>query len=244
MSNFAKLDSMLREQAPIADGKETSVYDYARAMAAIEGVIAVVSDLRNRTSRIYYGDFARIIGIEPGCCDENSIWEKKILSLMTQQEREAKFIAELRFLHYVKRLGRRRRHCYLMTKIRFNDGKSASRDILHRLYYIYDADSESVSHAICLYGPMSFDFKGRSVAVDTLTGIAEELDASAEETILSGRERQVLALIDKGMKSREIAAALSISVHTVSRHRQEILARLQVKNSIEACRLAKTMELI
>ena len=37
---------------------------------------------------------------------------------------------------------------------------------------------------------------------------------------------------------------LSISIHTVSRHRQEILTRLQVKNSIEACRLAKEMKLI
>ena len=37
---------------------------------------------------------------------------------------------------------------------------------------------------------------------------------------------------------------LSISIHTVSRHRQEILGKLQVKNSIEACRLAKNLRLL
>ena len=34
------------------------------------------------------------------------------------------------------------------------------------------------------------------------------------------------------------------SVHTVSRHRQEILGKLQVKNSIAACRVAKDLKLI
>ena len=36
----------------------------------------------------------------------------------------------------------------------------------------------------------------------------------------------------------------NISVNTVSRHRQEILAKLQVKNSIEACRVAQDLGLI
>lgn len=244
MSNYARLDSLLKEQAPPTGGDADVVYDYARAIAAVEGVVAVVSDLRLHTSRIFYGDFAKIAGFGTGCSDEDSIWEKEILSLMPAQEQEAKFIAELCFYHYLKRLGPRRRHCYLMTKLRFRDGKGSYLDILHRMYYIYGADGVSVRFGLCLYGPLTFDFKGRSVAVDSLTGIAEELDTSVEETILSNRERQVLSLIDKGMKSRQIADTLNISVHTVSRHRQEILSRLQVKNSIEACRLAKTMGLI
>lgn len=244
MSNFARLDNLLKEQALSAGGDANVAYDYARAMAAVEGVVAVVSDLKHHTSRIFYGDFAKAAGIGTGFSDEDSIWEKKILSLMSADEQEAKFIAELCFYHYLKRLGPRRRHCYLMTKLRFRDGKGSYLDILHRMYYIYGADGVSVRFALCLYGPLTFDFKGRSVAVDSLTGIAEELDTSVEETILSNRERQVLSLIDKGMKSRQIADTLNISVHTVSRHRQEILSRLQVKNSIEACRLAKTMGLI
>ena len=58
------------------------------------------------------------------------------------------------------------------------------------------------------------------------------------------REKQVLKLIDKGLMSKDIAEMLSISIYTVNRHRQEILGKLQVKNSIEACRIAKDLKLI
>ena len=71
-----------------------------------------------------------------------------------------------------------------------------------------------------------------------------ELGARGESKILSDREIQVLRLIDKGLISKQIADTLSISIHTVSRHRQEILAKLQVRNSIEACRVAKDLGLL
>ena len=72
----------------------------------------------------------------------------------------------------------------------------------------------------------------------------EELEVKKDLKILSDRERQVLRLIDKGLMSKNIAERLSISINTVSRHRQEILSKLQVKNSIEACRIAKDLGLI
>ena len=40
-----------------------------------------------------------------------------------------------------------------------------------------------------------------------------------------------------------IAVILSISVNTVNRHRQNILEKLQVNNSIEACRIGKGLNL-
>ena len=67
---------------------------------------------------------------------------------------------------------------------------------------------------------------------------------TVDEKILSAREKQVLRLIDQGMMSKHIADMLSISIHTVSRHRQEIFKKLQVNNSIEACRVAKELHLL
>jgi len=46
------------------------------------------------------------------------------------------------------------------------------------------------------------------------------------------------------MKSAEIAAQLNISIHTITRHRQEIIGKLQVKNAQEACRRPKSMDLL
>ncbi len=40
------------------------------------------------------------------------------------------------------------------------------------------------------------------------------------------------------------AEQLSISKNTVSRHRQDILAKLQVRNYVEACRVAKALAII
>ncbi len=40
-----------------------------------------------------------------------------------------------------------------------------------------------------------------------------------------------------------IAVILSISLNTVNRHRQNILEKLQVNNSIEACRIGKELNL-
>lgn len=44
--------------------------------------------------------------------------------------------------------------------------------------------------------------------------------------------------------SKDIARILSISINTVNRHRQNILEKLQVSNSIEACRVAKELKLL
>ena len=63
-------------------------------------------------------------------------------------------------------------------------------------------------------------------------------------THLDVYKRQILQLIDMGKTSHEIARELFISKNTVSRHRQNILEKLQVKNSIEACRIAKELKLL
>ena len=91
---------------------------------------------------------------------------------------------------------------------------------------------------------MTVDLPNGSVVVNSVTGETEELEVKNDLKILSDRERQVLRLIDKGLMSKNIAERLSISINTVSRHRQEILSKLQVKNSIEACRIAKDLGLI
>ncbi|HIW52668.1 MAG TPA: LuxR C-terminal-related transcriptional regulator, partial [Candidatus Alistipes excrementipullorum] len=58
------------------------------------------------------------------------------------------------------------------------------------------------------------------------------------------RETEVLKMISRGMTSKQIAEGLSISINTVNRHRQEILGKLQVRNSIEACRVAEDLGLL
>lgn len=51
---------------------------------------------------------------------------------------------------------------------------------------------------------------------------------------LTRREVEVLKLVNEGMLSKEISDKLSISVHTVNRHRQNILEKIAADNMYEA----------
>ena len=245
MNNLTKLNQLLKNQFIKSDSIEaTQLLYYADNISRIENVTAVVSDLRRGTSRIFLGKFGIVLGITD-YSEENSIWEKAILDLMSEEEREEKYLAELRFFNFLRHVPRHARpDYYLVSKLRMKTATGDSMDVIHRMYYIYADDSETVTHALCLYGRSAFDFAGKSIVFNSLTGVSEELASSSDASILSRREKQVLTLIDSGKRSYEIAGILSISKNTVSRHRQEILAKLQVKNSMEACRIAKAMKII
>lgn len=61
---------------------------------------------------------------------------------------------------------------------------------------------------------------------------------------LTKRELEILMLVNQGMPSREIAGKLSISIHTVNRHRQNIIQKMDVKNMAEAFNLAYKLGLL
>ena len=62
--------------------------------------------------------------------------------------------------------------------------------------------------------------------------------------ILTSREKEILSLIREGKPSKQIAALLGISIHTVSRHRQNIIEKLSVGNTVEAIMAASLMKLM
>ena len=55
---------------------------------------------------------------------------------------------------------------------------------------------------------------------------------------LTEREREVLTLIAEGLSNQEIADALVISVKTVNRHRENIMAKLNLHSRVELVRYA------
>jgi len=67
------------------------------------------------------------------------------------------------------------------------------------------------------------------------------MDTAAGLTL---REREVLGLIDAGMYSREISERLCISIHTVNRHRQNILEKMNAGNTREAAGYARKLGLL
>lgn len=86
----------------------------------------------------------------------------------------------------------------------------------------------------------------KSQLIDTKTGdtFTPLDDMYDRDTILTARELEVLQKISHGLLSKEIADMLGVSVHTVNTHRQRILAKLNVNNSIEAVKYALALGLI
>ena len=61
---------------------------------------------------------------------------------------------------------------------------------------------------------------------------------------LTPRQRQVLQLIAKGYRMREIAGALQVSPRTVETHKYEIMRVLGFKNTADLVRYATWLGLI
>lgn len=219
----------------------------ARNYARMESAVAVLSDMRTNISYIYYGSFSRMLEIDK-CGDEDkvsSIWEKEIFKLIHPDDLAGKHLQELCFFHFVKRQPKRKRtDYYLISKLRMKNGTNNYMPVLHRMFYVSAPSNDTLWLALCLYTPLLFDIPARCLIINSTNGQMTEIDKQNNSRILSAREKQVLGLIDKGLTSKKIAETLFISINTVSRHRQEILGKLQVKNSIEACRVAKNLKLI
>lgn len=61
---------------------------------------------------------------------------------------------------------------------------------------------------------------------------------------LTKREIEILKLVNQGMLSKEISDRLSISIHTVNNHRQNILQKMNSDNAIEAINYARQSNLL
>jgi DNA-binding NarL/FixJ family response regulator len=72
-----------------------------------------------------------------------------------------------------------------------------------------------------------------------LSSVLTSLAVEEEKTeILTMREREVLKLLAEGKRTKEIAAALYISPHTVRRHRSNIMEKLNIQNLADLVKYA------
>ncbi len=76
------------------------------------------------------------------------------------------------------------------------------------------------------------------------TGEIVPFAALQQQNSLTPREIEILALVGEGKFSKEISDKLSISVHTVNRHRQNILEKMGANNAAEALSYARKMGLL
>ncbi|MBB6270665.1 DNA-binding CsgD family transcriptional regulator [Pedobacter cryoconitis] len=228
-----------------------SQYQYMAFMySRIENAIAVLSDMKANKSYIYNGRVAKELGFDEhdDLKEINSIWEEDIFNKIHPDDLVEKHLLELHYFNILKNIPISERSDYhVKSKIRMLNKNGDYIFIEHRMFYVCSTINGSLWLALCLYN-LAYDDPAKEtsdgVIFNSATGVTIKPDQQGYNNILSLREKEILQLIRKGKMSKEVAGLLSISINTVNRHRQNILEKLRVSNSLEACRIAERMSLI
>jgi DNA-binding NarL/FixJ family response regulator len=74
--------------------------------------------------------------------------------------------------------------------------------------------------------------------------LQESRSAAAEADELTGREKEALEFIAQGLRNKEVAAAMGISIKTVEKHRQSVMNKLNIHESAGLTRYALAKGLV
>ncbi|WP_343584117.1 LuxR C-terminal-related transcriptional regulator [Flavobacterium sp.] len=220
--------------------------EIAQNFADLENGIAVLSDLYKNKSYIYSGKIAEELNIfkKDQVQEIESIWEEELFGKLNSDDVMQKYLLELHFFQFIKTVPiEERKDFCVISKLRMND-KTAEKSLLHKMFY-FSNEYEDVELALCLY---NFDFsltpQYEGAIINTATGNIIKQNEKESSFFLSTREKEILKMLQEGKQSKEIAQLLFISINTVSRHRQNILEKMKVNNTAEACSIATKLKWI
>ena len=248
--DFEKISSMYLSQHFTDDGNDDKLINECRSLvrtyALTENAIVSMGDNKLNCSYCYFGGLAD----EMGLTDEErmdiipSLYESFIFERADPDDLAQRHADEVAFIHMLKPIEiTRRRDFYLSDFMRIRDKEGKNRVIEHRMFPMAASSNGSLRLMACVY-TLAREEQHHAKIVNTRTGEIRVLSNKDFENVLSTREREVLKLIDQGRLSKEIADELSISINTVNRHRQNILAKLNVDHAIEACKVARIMGIL
>lgn len=222
---------------------------YASSFVKITDGVAVLSDFSRGNCHTYSGRFGQEAFSLPGySLDENSPFEDVIFDGFQKEDLLDRHILELRFFGFLQTIPEERKRDYQMScMMNFVRPDGQKLQILHTSRYIRWTENGSVWLALCTYVPAPLTaFGDKCAIINSITGetIRKERYAGSDDRLLSRRQTEILSLLAKGDGSKQIAEKLNISVHTVSRHRQDILSALKVTNSASAVEIGLKLHLI
>lgn len=218
----------------------------------VEGDCRVVTDAGADFCYIFGGAFARLTGLgesENYFREMDSSDEDVIYNRIHPEDLVDKRMLEYEYFKFVDSLEPGEKLGYkAMCRIRIKDARGVFVFVDNSTRVLRLSPKGKVWLILCCYNFSPFQSSAGGIEpriIDCARGEIVELRPTDKRShILTDREKEILRLIQDGKLSKQIAAVLGISVHTVNRHRQNILEKLSVANSVEAVAAARAMRLL
>lgn len=218
----------------------------------IESDCRVITDASADVCYIFGGKFSLLMGLSGhmpyfkaiSSSDEDEIYER-----IHPEDLVDKRMLEYEFFKFVDSLPAALKLNYKAScRIRLKDNQDKYLYVENNTRILKLSPKGMVWLILCCYDLSPAQGGSEGIApriIDCSTGEINEIQLSERRSgILTKREKEILALIKEGKPSKQIAAILEISQHTVNRHRQNILEKLSVGNSVEAVAAASLMRLL
>lgn len=228
-----------------AQDEEQRLCLIAQSYSICENSIAVLSNLRTGKSHIFFGKSCKILRLgKPSTIQTvDSVWEEEIYNRIHPDDWKKRCLQELTFFRKISSSHSKDIFSwYLENTMRMCDKEGEYHYWKHRIFYFAGDGQQGISYSLCLYNLTSEDSEA-AYLINTMTG-EKKILLTDKSQLLSDREKIILQMIQNGKSSKMIADRLAISKHTIDRHRQNIIAKLQVNNTTEACHKAKKLGLI
>lgn len=223
----------------------------AESLVQVKNGCAVITDASCDHSYVYPGDFGRIIGFSDDKClmEVDSSDEDVIYELIHPEDLVDKRFLEYEFFKLTDSLLADDKLSYRAAcTLRMRDKNGEYRHIDNSTQVIRLSPAGKIWLILCLYDLSSHPHPGSGIKpsiINTRSGEITKLSFDSERRhLLSDREKEIMLLIKEGKASKNIADILGISINTVNRHRQNIITKLNVGNSIEAIAAATAMNLL
>ncbi len=217
----------------------------AQSYSICENSIAVLSNLRTGKSHIFFGKSCQILGLGKSNTMQmvDSVWEEDIYNRIHPDDWKKRCLRELNFFRMMSSSHSKDiSSWYLENTMRMCGKDGEYHHWKHRIFYFSGSGQQGISYSICLYN-LTSEYSGTAYLINTMTG-EKKILLTDEHQFLSNQEKLILQMVQSGKSSKMIADRLEISKHTVDRHRQNIIAKLRVNNTTEACHKAQGLGMI
>lgn len=226
--------------------------DRAKILADITGGCTVITDASCDRCYIFSTGLGALLGLtdcinfykEVDSSDEDEIYNRiHPEDLVEKRMLEYMFLKSVHELRPDKKTQRK-----ATCRIRMQDRDGEYRFIDNSTQVIELSPDGKIWLILCCYTLSPNQSRAEDIEariIDCVTGTITDISfVEKKKHILTEREKEILRLIKDGKASKQIADILGISIYTVNRHRQNIIEKLSVGNSVEAVSAATAMKLL